>query len=144
MAHDPSGSNAPAACAVDWCILMTAAGLVFASTGNLLFLTIAGTIGVISPSGNEVGPFLSIEQAALSHIVPSRLRTAIFAWYTVSGAFATGIGSLFSGMLAQLLQTGVFGNLGSYRTIVLLYAGAGAALAFLFCRLACGAVVDPL
>jgi MFS family permease len=125
-------------------MLMAAAGLVFASTGNLLFLAIAGTVGVISPSGNEVGPFLSIEQAALSHIVPSRVRTAIFAWYTVSGAFATAIGSLFSGMLAQFLQTGVFGNLGSYRTIVLLYAGAGAVLAFLFCRLSSGAEIDPL
>src|SRR6266576_2831776 len=50
-------------------ILMAAAGLTFAFTSNLLFLVIAGTIGVISPSGNEVGPFLSIEQAALSHIV---------------------------------------------------------------------------
>src|SRR5499433_4137622 len=38
-------------------ILMAAAGLAFAFTTNLLFLIIAGTIGVISPSGNEVGPF---------------------------------------------------------------------------------------
>jgi len=52
-------------------ILMAAAGLTFASTRNLFFLIIAGTIGVISPSGNEVGPFLSIEQASLSHIVPA-------------------------------------------------------------------------
>jgi len=52
-------------------ILMAAAGLAFACTKNLLLLIIAGTIGVISPSGNEVGPFLSIEQAALSHVVSS-------------------------------------------------------------------------
>jgi hypothetical protein len=31
-----------------------------APLNNLLVLTIAGTIGVISPSGNEVRPFLSI------------------------------------------------------------------------------------
>src|SRR5438874_4978584 len=31
--------------------LMAAAGLVFAFTHNFLFLTVAGTIGVISPSG---------------------------------------------------------------------------------------------
>jgi len=47
-------------------ILMAAAGLAFASTRNRFFLILAGTIGVISPSGNEVGPFLSIEQAALN------------------------------------------------------------------------------
>ena len=52
-------------------ILMAAAGWAFALTSNLLVLVIAGTIGVISPSGNEVGPFLSIEQAALSQIVPA-------------------------------------------------------------------------
>jgi predicted MFS family arabinose efflux permease len=48
--------------------LMTAAGLAFASTRSVWLLIFAGTIGVISPSGNEVGPFLSIEQAALSHV----------------------------------------------------------------------------
>jgi MFS family permease len=85
-------------------ILMALAGLVFASTGNLFLLLIAGTIGVISPSGNEVGPFLPIEQAALSHVIPDRARTAVFAWYTVAGAFATAAGSLFAGTLVQLLE----------------------------------------
>src|SRR5689334_20500994 len=53
-------------------ILMAAAGLAFALTRDFLLLAIAGTIGVISPSGHEVGPFLSIEQAALSEITPAR------------------------------------------------------------------------
>src|SRR3954451_22694743 len=75
-------------------VLMAGAGLAFASTGNLLLLIIAGTIGVISPTGNEVGPFLPIEQAALSHVVLNRMRTAVFAWYTVAGACATSAGSL--------------------------------------------------
>ena len=47
-------------------ILMVLAGIVFVSTGNFLLLDVAATIGVISPSGNEIGPFLSVEQAALS------------------------------------------------------------------------------
>jgi hypothetical protein len=42
--------------------------------GRRRMLIVAGTIGVISPSGHEVGPFLSIEQAALSHVVPARSR----------------------------------------------------------------------
>jgi hypothetical protein len=46
-------------------VLMAAAGVAFACTNNLVLLIIAGTIGVISPSGNEVGPFLSIEQARI-------------------------------------------------------------------------------
>src|SRR5437667_2594431 len=52
-------------------ILMVGAGITFACTGNFLLLVIAGTIGVISPSGNEVGPFLPIEQAALLQVVPT-------------------------------------------------------------------------
>ncbi|MGE5140333.1 MAG: MFS transporter, partial [Rudaea sp.] len=50
-------------------LLMVMAGVIFAVTQNYVLLLIAATIGVISPSGYEVGPFLSIEQAALSQIV---------------------------------------------------------------------------
>src|SRR5688500_1444141 len=45
-------------------VLMVLAGITFIATGNFLLLVLAATIGVISPSGNEIGPFLSIEQAA--------------------------------------------------------------------------------
>ena len=61
--------------------LMVFAGVLFALTRDFVFLLIAATIGVISPSGNEVGPFLSIEQASLSQIVSNEKRTQIFAWY---------------------------------------------------------------
>jgi MFS family permease len=124
-------------------LLMVAAGLIFASTRNLLWLVLAGTIGVISPSGNEVGPFLSVEQAALSHVVPNRIRTAIFAWYTVVGAFATATGSLFSGVLVQVLQTGISANAGNYRAIVILYAVIGVLLAFLFSRVSSATEANP-
>src|ERR1700736_2717933 len=46
--------------------LMLFAGVLFAVTDKLALLLIAAIIGVISPSGYEVGPFLSVEQAALS------------------------------------------------------------------------------
>src|SRR2546430_8631489 len=80
--------------------LMAGAGVAFASTKNLLFLIVAGTIGVISPSGHEVGPFLSIEQAALSHVVPARSRTEVFAWYTLAGSLATALGAFCGGAAA--------------------------------------------
>src|ERR1700676_3561085 len=85
-------------------ILMAAAGLAFAFTSNLLFLVVAGTIGVISPSGNKLAPFLSIKQAALSHIVPATNRTEVFAWYTLAGSLATALGALFAGFITQALQ----------------------------------------
>jgi MFS family permease len=116
-------------------ILMAAAGLAFACTSNLLYLVIAGTIGVISPSGNEVGPFLSIEQAALSHIVPAAARTEVFAWYTLAGSLATAFGALCGGALVQALQHTAMTHVQSYRAVVYLYAVLGAGLAILSTRL---------
>lgn len=123
-------------------ILMAAAGVAFACTRNLFFLILAGTIGVISPSGNEVGPFLSIEQAALSHIVPSPARTEVFAWYTLAGSLATALGALCGGFLTQALQQASMAPVASYRVVVLMYAALGMLLAFLFTRLS--ALVEAL
>jgi len=120
-------------------ILMVGAGIAFASTRNLLFLIIAGTIGVISPSGHEVGPFLSIEQAALSHVVPARSRTEVFAWYTLAGSVATALGALCGGTAAELAQRSSLSSSNSYRVVVLLYAALGLALMFLFTRLSSSA-----
>jgi MFS family permease len=122
-------------------ILMAAAGVAFACTSNLLLLIIAGTIGVISPSGNEVGPFLSIEQAALSHVVPDRSRTEVFAWYTMAGSVATAMGALFAGMITRVLQKTTMTPVGMYRVVVILYAVIGALLAILFLRLSSAAEV---
>jgi MFS family permease len=116
-------------------VLMVAAGLAFAWTKNLLLLIIAGTIGVISPSGNEVGPFLSIEQAALSHVVPNQSRTEVFAWYTLAGSVATAMGALFAGTITRVLEKTSMTPVGMYRVVVVLYALLGVLLAGLFVRL---------
>jgi MFS family permease len=122
--------------------LMAGAGIAFASTRNLLFLIVAGTIGVISPSGHEVGPFLSIEQATLSHVVPARSRTEVFAWYTLAGSLATALGALCGGTTAGIVQKTGISPSDSYRVVVLLYAALGVALVFLFTRLSSSAEVD--
>src|SRR6266852_845451 len=124
-------------------LLMAAAGLVFATTRNFLWLVVAGTIGVISPSGNEVGPFLSIEQAALSHVVSDRTRTEVFAWYTLTGSFATALGALVGGTLSQSLQNTVLSQVNGYRAVVVLYGVLGIVLALLFMRVSRNAEVSP-
>ncbi|MBI3922232.1 MAG: MFS transporter [Armatimonadetes bacterium] len=115
--------------------LMLFAGVLFALTGNFLLLVIAATIGVISPSGNEVGPFLSIEQAALSQTASGEQRTHVFAWYNLVGSFATAVGSLAGGSLTQLLHSSGITSLNSYRAPVIGYAAVGILLAALFARL---------
>src|SRR5512142_2002952 len=68
-------------------LLMFGAGAVFVMTREPALLMAAAIIGVISPSGNEIGPFLPVEQAALSQLVPGERRTRTFAWYNLAGSF---------------------------------------------------------
>src|SRR5262245_19674782 len=49
-------------------LLMWGAGSVFAASDNFMVLLMAATIGVVSPSDKEVGPFLSIEQIGRAHV----------------------------------------------------------------------------
>jgi len=124
--------------------LMAGSGVAFACTHNFFYLVLAGTIGVISPSGNEVGPFLSIEQAALSHVVAAKTRTEVFAWYTLAGSFATAIGALAGGAATHALQAQAVSPVNSYRAVVIGYTVLGALLALLFLRLSPAAEVrDP-
>jgi MFS family permease len=121
-------------------ILMVGAGTVFAATDWVPVLIIAAAIGVISPTGSEVGPFLAIEQAALSQIVPDERRTATFAWYNLVGYVATATGALAAGLLSQVLLDRGLAAVDAYRAIVIGYALVGIALAFGFWRL--GAAVE--
>jgi len=112
--------------------LMVFAGVLFTLTRQFWLLVLVATIGVISPSGNEVGPFLSIEQAALSQLVPDARRTRAFAWYSLVGSLATGLGALCAGAFAQALQGIGVSPLSSYRTVVGAYAALGLLLGAAF------------
>jgi len=122
-------------------VLMAAAGVVFSVTTSFWLLLLAATIGVISPSGQEVGPFLPIEQAMLAHSTTGRDRTEVFARYTLIGALATAVGALAGGLLAQAFE-GTSTPMGSYRAVVILYAGLGALLATIFWALPSDATGD--
>ena len=101
---------------------MLGAGLVFILTNNIVLLMAAAIIGVISPSGNEIGPFLSVEQAGLTQIIPNEKRTNVFAWYNLVGSFATATGALSGGWLAQILQGRGWTALDSYKVVLSGYA----------------------
>ena len=117
-------------------LLMLFAGAVFALAPPFPVLLVAAIVGVISPSGNEVGPFLSIEQAALSHAVLAERRTGVFAWYNLAGSFATALGAFAGGGLAQGLQACGLSSRAGYQAVVFAYAAVGLLLAVLFARLA--------
>lgn len=119
-------------------LLMIAAGVAFVATRNPLLLMAAAVIGVISPSGNEIGPFLSVEQAGLTRLIPDRRRTQIFAWYNLSGSFATAAGALCGGWLSEWLRGAGISTLASYRAVLIAYGAGGIVLAALFLCLSRG------
>jgi MFS family permease len=116
-------------------LLMLGAGVVFIVTHDVVFLLTAAIIGVISPSGNEIGPFLSVEQAALTQLLPNEKRTQAFAWYNLAGSFATATGALAGGWLAQALRFRGMSELDAYRAVLTGYALGGFILAVLFLSL---------
>jgi len=113
-------------------LLMAGAGIGFVITRSFTLLAIAAMIGVISPSGNEIGPFLSIEQASLTQLISNEKRTQFFAWYNLAGSFATASGALAGGWLAQSLQNNGWTSLESYRFVLMGYALGGFILLLLF------------
>ena len=123
--------------------LMLGAGLAFVATPVFAVLVVAATIGVLSPSGNEVGPFLAVEQASLAQLVPDRRRTGLFAWYQLAGSFATAAGTLAGGVLSQVAIDGGAGRADAYRLVIVGYALVGLALAALFTRVSPAVEVPP-
>jgi MFS family permease len=75
-------------------ILMAIAGWVFAVSHDPIYLAIAAILGTISPSGKEVGPFLSIEQAILPETIRDEYRTTLFSAYNLIGSLAGALGAL--------------------------------------------------
>lgn len=116
-------------------LLMVGAGVVFILTRNPIALAVAAIIGVISPSGNEIGPFLSVEQAALTQLLPGEKRTQTFAWYALAGSLATATGALSGGWLAQGLQQNGLSAYNAYRVVLAGYALGGLILIGLFLSL---------
>ena len=116
-------------------LLMLGAGGVFILTDDIVLLMAGAIVGVISPSGNEIGPFLPIEQAGLSQITPDEKRTQVFAWYNLAGSFATATGALCGGWVVQNLQDRGWLALDAYRVVLGAYAVGGLVLMLLFLTL---------
>jgi MFS family permease len=125
-------------------LLMAGAGLAFVLTRNLALLIVAAIVGVISPSGNEIGPFLSIEQASLTQLISNTRRTQFFAWYALVGSLATATGALTGGWLAQGLQNNGWTIFESYRVVLIGYAMGGVILLFLFLSLSRSIEVEAI
>ncbi|RAL04408.1 putative MFS transporter [Aspergillus ibericus CBS 121593] len=84
--------------------LMVGSGILFATVGNYWVLLAAAVFGVISPSGNEIGPFRAVEESTLAHLTPHDILSDIFAWYSLFGNAGTALGMMTGGWAINLLQ----------------------------------------
>ncbi len=109
-------------------LMMGLAGWAFAVSDNPIVLVIAAIFGTISPSGKEVGPFLSLEQAILPQTTSDQNRTAVFSAYNLVGSFAGAIGALAVGLPSFFALTALAG----FRFLIWGYVGAALLLALLF------------
>ncbi|CAF9909558.1 MAG: hypothetical protein HETSPECPRED_009458 [Heterodermia speciosa] len=105
--------------------LMSASGVVFAVATNYWILLAASVLGVISPSGNEIGPFRAIEESTLSQLTSTALRTDIFAWYTLLGNAGVALGTMTCGWFVQSLLAMDWSATKAYRLVFWLYALLG-------------------
>ncbi|MFC5453355.1 MFS transporter [Prosthecobacter fluviatilis] len=103
--------------------LMALAGMMLVVGESWWVVLLGITIGVISPGGNEVGPFLAIEQACLAQCTTAQRRTQLIAWYNVTGFVATAVGALSAG---AWLKTA--GSQGGASHVLWAYALSGVAV----------------
>ncbi len=107
--------------------------MMMAVSGGLLIadlsaasLIIAAIIGAMSVTGTETGPFLAIEQSALSNSVNLKNRTSAFGVYNFLGYSAAAFGALFSGLPSFV------GSLTGYQMLLYIYVGIALSLAALY------------
>lgn len=88
-------------------VLMLASGLVFAYCLNFWVLLVAAILGVILTSGDETGPFKTVEEVCISHLTPPKQRAPVFALYGFLGRLGAASGALLCGFLVDYLNYGL-------------------------------------
>lgn len=111
-------------------------GYMFAVSENYYILILSGIVGVISTSGGEIGPFIAIEQAALTELkenISDGEIASLFGWYNLFGYMSQALGAMFTGLLTHYLMTYLGWNkLETYRITMFTYAFWGLAKFILY------------
>ena len=107
-------------------ILMSLSGIVLAVAFDFWVLLAAAVFGIISPGGNEIGPFRAVEESTLAHLTKSADRYDTFAWYVVVGTLGATGGFLMGGWQVQMCQSIGWSEVAAFRTVFITYAIIGA------------------
>lgn len=107
-------------------LLMTGSGVVFALFSNYWILLLAAILGVISPAGNEIGPFRAVEESIVAHLTAKEHRAEIYAWYTLCGPAGSAFGMMASGWAIEAARNELHWSLlNAYRAAFIAYAAFG-------------------
>ena len=128
-------------------VLKVLAGVAFAFGTRFEVLLVAGVVGVISTSGGECGPFLAVEQAALTDAVAACRASSdagdvavLFGVYNALGYWSQAAGALASGFAVDALQAqGALTPLDAHRVIFLAYAATGLTMGLAYACLSAAA-----
>ena len=117
-------------------LLKVFAGCMYAFQSSFWGLLVAGFLGIISPTGGEIGPFLAVEQSSLTESV-TRLEdiSKVFGWYQLVGFLAQALGAVSSGITIVALQHNhAWTSLAAYRFIIVGYALFGLVKFAIYCE----------
>ncbi|KAF4993168.1 hypothetical protein FGRMN_6653 [Fusarium graminum] len=106
--------------------MMTASGIVFATSSNYWVLLAAAILGVISPGGNEIGPFRGVEESIVAHLTDADKRGDVYAWYSLSGTAGGAFGLLTCGWVIHHMRVNLnMDVIDIYRTVFYGYSAIG-------------------
>jgi MFS family permease len=113
-------------------LLMAATGVAFASITDFWPLLLVAVVGTLNPSSGDVSVFLPIEHAVLSRTVGDRLRTAIFARYSLVGALLAAFGALAAGIPGWVSHEANVSERAAVQAMFAFYGVLGIATAFIY------------
>ncbi|OAQ95726.1 hypothetical protein LLEC1_02834 [Akanthomyces lecanii] len=107
-------------------LLMAGSGAVFALCSSYWVLLLAAVLGVISPAGNEIGPFRAVEESIVAHLTAKEHRAEIYAWYTLFAPAGSAFGMMASGWAIEAARSQLHWSLlSAYRGAFVAYAVLG-------------------
>jgi hypothetical protein len=114
---------------------MIASGIALALGQNFGLLLFFAVLGTLSPSGQEIGAFQSLEQAALSETLPDATQAQPYAWYNLVGSLASALGAFVAGVIPSGLERSGWSGVEAQRSLVWAFAATGVILVILFALL---------
>ena len=115
--------------------LMVATGLGFALFDNLWPLVVVAFLGTLNPSSGDVSVFLPLDQALLAQASPDRLRTAVFARYSLIGSLCAAGGALLAALPETVAGGGIVPMDMALKGMFVLYAVLGVCAFCLYRRI---------